>query len=96
MLTTGESKFGYFQATSGILVRLSKTVYPYAGVGYSYTEVLWEDYKGKWVRVTDYSGSGFTMESGIQFKFAKSIVSVGVSAMPRNQVGLELGIGLVL
>ena len=96
LLTTGESNVGFSLATVGGLVRLTKNLYSYVGVGYSDTEVLWEDYKGKWVRVVDYSNNGLAMESGIQFKFEKAMFTVGISAMPAKQLGFELGIGFVL
>lgn len=95
LLTTGAKDYKYFLVTGGIIVRLSKNIYPYLGLGYSDSEVLWEDYKGEWARVTDCSYKGLTTEVGVVYQLTKFSFSIGVSAASAYKVGLDLGVGFM-
>lgn len=96
LYTSGSSpRYSRIQATGGLLLSLSKNIYPYAGVGYGTRGVQWEDYAGEWAQVTDYTYKGIAAEAGVTFKFGVLSLSVGASTTAFKYSDLELGIGLM-
>lgn len=91
---SGEQKKARLQATAGMLFRASRNVYPYAGVGYGARGVYWEDFKGEWAQVEDYSCKGIAAEAGLIFKFGPVAFSAGVSSTAFKYVEAEIGIGV--
>jgi len=93
--TSGKEMKTRMQATLGILFRLSNNVYPYFGGGYGTRTVYWEDFKGNWALVKDYSCEGIAAETGIIFKFGPVAISTGVSTTAFRYSEVEVGIGVM-
>lgn len=91
----GQQRKSRMQATGGVLFRLAKWCYPYAGVGYGTRSVHWQDYQGQWAEVTDYSCKGLAAEAGLILKMGPVAVSAGVSTTAFKYSELELGIGVM-
>ena len=84
------------QATGGVIMRFCSWLYGYAGAGYGYADVWWEDYFGEWMRVTDLSAKGIAAEGGLIFKVGPVSLSAGVSTTAFKYSELEVGIGIML
>lgn len=91
----GQQRKSRMQATGGVLFRLTKWCYPYAGAGYGSRTVQWQDYQGEWAQVTDYSCEGIAAEAGMILKMGPVAVSAGVSTTAFKYSELELGIGVM-
>ena len=94
--TSGRApRYSSHRATAGLLVRLSKNIYPYFGAGYSMLNVYWEDNQGKWMNVTDYSFKGLAAEAGLTLKFGVFSLSAGASTTAFKNTEMEIGVGLM-
>lgn len=94
--TSGRApRYSSHRATAGLLVRLSKNIYPYFGAGYSMLNVYWEDNQGKWMNVTDYSFKGLAAEAGLTLKFGAFSLSAGASTTAFKHTEMEIGVGLM-
>ena len=94
--TSGRApRYSSHRATAGLLVRLSKNIYPYFGAGYSMLNVYWEDNQGKWMNVTDYSFKGLAAEAGLTLKFGVFSLSAGASTTVFKNTEMEIGVGLM-
>lgn len=94
--TSGKApRYSCHQATAGLLVRLSKNIYPYIGAGYAMRSVYWEDNYGKWAKVTDYSRNGLAAEAGLALKFGAFSLSAGASTTAFKYTEMEIGVGFM-
>ncbi len=93
--TNGEQRKIRLQATGGALFRLNRWLYPYAGLGYGSRDVLWQDYREDWARVTDYSCKGVAAEVGAIAKIGPVAFSAGVSTTSFKYTEFELGVGVM-
>lgn len=93
--TTGTQREKRLQATAGLLFRATKWLYPYAGAGYGYREVHWQDYEDNWVNVKDYSCAGVSAEVGLILKTGPVALSAGFSTTSFRFSEVEVGIGLM-
>lgn len=94
--TSGSApRYSSHKATAGILVRLSKNIYPYLGAGYSIFNVYWEDTQGEWMKVTDFSFKGLAAEAGLTLKFGAFSVSAGASTTAFKHTEMEIGVGIM-
>lgn len=93
--TNGEQRKARLQATGGVLFRLNRWLYPYAGLGYGSRDVLWQDYREDWARVTDYSCKGVAAEVGAIAKIGPVAFSAGVSTTSFKYTEFELGVGVM-
>lgn len=82
-------------ATGGVMFRAVKWLYPYLGAGYGYRNVFWREYTGDWVKVSDYSVSGVSLDAGAVFKIGKFALSAGVTNTAFKYTEVEVGIGVV-
>ncbi len=93
--TSGAQRKSRLQVTGGALFRLTKWLYPYAGVGYGSRDVQWQDYQGNWAQVSNYSCKGISAEAGAIVKMGPVALSAGVSTTAFKYTELELGIGVM-
>lgn len=93
--TNGTQRKTRLQATGGALFRLNRWLYPYAGLGYGSRDVLWQDYREDWARVTDYSCKGVAAEVGAIAKIGPVAFSAGVSTTSFKYTEFELGVGVI-
>ena len=93
--TNGLQRKSRLQATGGVLYRLTKWCYPYAGLGYGTRSLQWQDYQGQWAEVADYSCKGIAAEAGVIMKMGPVAVSAGYSSTAFKYSELEIGIGVM-
>ena len=93
--TNGLQRKSRLQATGGALFSMTQWLYSYAGVGYGYRSVQWQDYYGKWAKVSDYSCNGISAEAGLILKIGPAAVSIGLSTTAFRYTDLEIGVGVM-
>lgn len=85
-------------ATAGILFRLTKWLYPFAGAGYGTSELLIDAgymQDRQWIKVRDLSCAGYTAEAGVVFRAGPISFSLGVSSIAFSYTDMELGLGVM-
>lgn len=90
---TGAYQTRHLSVTAGVL----KTVGPvllYAGPGYAYRNVYWEDHEGRWARMEARSVAGFTLEAGVLFPLGPVCIGAGISTIAFRTLGGSLALGL--
>ena len=65
----------------------------YAGGGFGRRTVCWQDSRGGWARVTDYSAAGLTLEAGIVLNLGHFALSLGGETISFRSCGLTVGAG---
>lgn len=93
--TSGAQRKSRLQVTGGALFRVTKWLYPYAGIGYGSRDVQWQDYKGNWAQVSNYSCKGISAEAGAIVKMGPVALSVGASTTAFRYTELEIGVGVM-
>lgn len=93
--TNGEQRKSFMQITGGGLFRVAKWFYPYVGAGYGSRRVLWQDFKGEWAKVSDFSCASVAFEAGAIFKFGPVALSTGVSTIGFRYTDWEIGVGVM-
>ena len=81
--------------SGGMLLRASKSVYPYVGAGYGARKIMWQDAGGKWANITDYTYTGVSAEAGLIFKVGPLALSAGVSSTSFKYTTAEVGLGVM-
>lgn len=92
--TSGGRKSGRFALTGGGWIRAAAPLRIYAGAGYGCRTVCWEDLRGEWARVTDYSAAGAVLEAGVLLSFGRFTVAAGGECIGFRQFGLQTGAGI--
>lgn len=92
---TGESLTSRLNVTAGAMVRASKWLYPYFGLGYGNRSLFLKDIEGQWAIVTDRSVKGLSLDAGVVLKFGKVAVSAGVSNTMLKYTEAEVGVGIM-
>lgn len=92
----GNIKNKNLSASAGILFSAVKWLSVYAGAGYGYRYLQWDDINGCWANVTDWSYSGLAAETGILFTWRKLTFSVGVSTISFRTAAFNCGLGISL
>lgn len=92
--TTASPTRTRMSATGGLMFGVSKSFFPYIGVGYGERNVFWKDYDMGWVKVTDYSCKGVSAEVGAIFKIKHFAFSIGASTTCFKYTDIDFGIGV--
>ncbi len=92
--TTGKSKVSNMSFTAGVMLPVSSSFYPYAGVGFVKRDLAWEDTQGEWARVQDASISGLGLEAGVLVRFGLFGLHAGVNTGNFKYIGVDAGIAL--
>ena len=69
--SVGESRKIRFSVTGGILAKAGNRAVIYGGAGYGSYSYMVLDMDGRWARVSDISGKGFSIETGVIFELWK-------------------------
>lgn len=94
MWPTGNEKRSNLIVSGGILAGAADWLTVYAGAGYGYRKLAWEDVDGNWASVSDWSRSGFAAECGVIASWRRFAVSAGVSTISFRTVSFTCGVGL--
>lgn len=93
---SGEVLRTNLSATLGPMCSLGDMLTLYAGLGYGYSKVAWEDVDGNWARVSDLSFFEISVESGILCSLGDMAFTLGVQTVAFRTAAVTCGIGLKL
>ena len=91
---SGNEKCSNLMVSGGVLAGATKWLTVYAGAGYGYRKLAWEDVDGGWARVSDWSRSGFVAECGVIASWRLIAVSAGISTISFRTASFTCGVGL--
>lgn len=94
--TSGKQKRQILRLGAGAQFRIGKSgLRFYAGAGYGSITTAWEDVdKNDWIRVTDLSPKGLSLEAGVIYPLHRLELAAGISTIAFSQLGLDFSIGL--
>ena len=87
---TGKTEKSRLSVTGGIVQRLWKPFYLYAGVGYGTRTLVWETVGGKWGKNKDHSLEGVEAEIGGILSAGPMVFSLGLQTNSFKYLELEL------
>lgn len=79
---------------AGVLVRTVDWMDVYAGAGYGWRSLYWQDVGRKWAQVDDWSHRGMSVEAGAVFLYRRVAFSAGLSSISFKTVSFTMGVGL--
>ena len=92
---TGTTEKSRLSVTGGIVQRLWKPFYLYAGVGYGTRTLVWETVGGKWGKNKDHSLEGVEAEIGGILSAGPMVFSLGLQTNSFKYLEGNLGIGVI-
>lgn len=92
---TGRTEKSRMAVTGGIVQRLWKPIYLYAGAGYGTRVQVWETVSGTWGKNKDHSYEGVEAEIGGIVAFKHFVFSLGVQTNSFEYLEGNLGIGVI-
>ena len=92
---TGKTEKSRLSVTGGIVQRLWKPFYLYAGVGYGTRTLVWETVGGKWGKNKDHSLEGVEAEIGGILSAGPMVFSLGLQTNSFKYLDGNLGIGVI-
>lgn len=92
---TGKTEKSRLSVTGGIVQRLWKPFYLYAGVGYGTRTLVWETVGGKWGKNKDHSLEGVEAEIGGILSAGPMVFSLGLQTNSFKYLEGNLGIGVI-
>lgn len=92
---TGKTEKSRLSVTGGIVQRLWKPFYLYAGVGYGTRTLVWETVGGKWGKNKDHSLEGVEAEIGGILSARPMVFSLGLQTNSFKYLEGNLGIGVI-
>ena len=92
---SGHTETSRLAITGGLLQRLWKTGYVYAGAGWGYRTLGWETTDGIWIKNTDHSYTGVEAELGLVLRFGGFAISAGAQTNQFKYVEANVGIGIM-
>ena len=92
---TGKTEKSRLSVTGGIVQRLWKPFYLYAGVGYGTRTLVWETVGGKWGKNKDHSLEGVEAEIGGILSAGPMVFSLGLQTNSFEYLEGNLGIGVI-
>lgn len=90
----GEERTENMTVTAGFLAAARRWMTAYAGAGYGWRYLQWQDIDGNWAEVSDYSHRGVALEAGLVFSYRKSAFSIGLSTISFKTAAFTMGVGL--
>ncbi len=92
---SGNTEKTRFSITGGIIQRLWRPFYIYAGGGYGVSNYGWETVDGDWVKHADYSYSGFEVDFGCIFRIKNFALSAGYQTNQFKYHEATVGLGFM-
>ena len=90
----GHERTSNLMCSAGGLVRLNRSFSAYAGVGYGWRKLAWQDIDGAWAEVSDWTLDGAAFETGLLLSWDRFTFSAGVSTISFKSVSMTLGAGI--
>ena len=94
MWPSGNEKRSNLMVSGGVLAGATKWLTVYAGAGYGFRKLAWEDVAGDWAAVSDWSRSGVAAECGVIASWRRLAVSAGVSTISFRTASFTCGVGV--
>ena len=91
--TTGRTQRSRFSATGGALWHPMSWLTLYAGAGYGWHSLCWEDVSRRWAQVSDVSTRGLAADLGAVFNINRFTLSVGVTTLSFRRFDCVVGLG---
>lgn len=91
---SGNMESGSLTVVAGCLAGLNRWFTAYAGLGYGWRKVAWEDIDGAWAEVADLSHNGIVLDIGLLCSWNSLTLSAGVSTISFKSVSLVFGLGI--
>lgn len=91
--TSGVSAVDRLFVTAGPVLRVNRRLCLFAGAGYGFRRLYWEDTDGDWARITDASRSGLCIEGGALFLRGRFSFSAGGLLLGGSYPALSLSVG---
>ncbi|MDD2292690.1 MAG: hypothetical protein PHD07_00595 [Bacteroidales bacterium] len=91
----GTSSVSRMNLSAGTMLKATKWLYPYLGVGYGSRIYAIKDSDGNLVKVTDCSNNSVSADVGVVVKAGKVAMSVGVTTIAFKYLDLTVGLGLM-
>mgnify|MGYP003292743449 CR=1 FL=1 len=92
--TNGESAVSRLAVTAGGAFEAAPWLMAYAGAGYGFSDLYWQDCEESWVKVSDEAIKGVSLDLGAIVHFGNFAFSAGVNWTGFRYLDLELGIGV--
>lgn len=92
---TGKTEKSRMAVTGGIVQRIWKPLYLYAGAGYGSRTQVWETISGSWGRNKDHSFEGVEAEVGAIVAIRHVVFSLGAQTNSFELLEGNLGIGII-
>ena len=91
---SGNERRSNLMVSGGVLAGATKWLTVYAGAGYGFRKLAWEDVDGDWAAVSDWSRSGVAAECGLIVSWRRLAVSAGVSTISFRTASFTCGVGV--
>ncbi len=91
---SGDKQNSTLKVTGGILAGVNRWLNIYAGLGYGYKRLYWEDIDGQWAQVRDFSYAGLASEAGLIFSWRHISVGAGISTIGFRTPSFDLSVGI--
>ena len=91
--TTGRSIRSRLSATGGALWHPASWLTLYAGAGYGWHNLCWEDLSGLWAQVSDVSYSGLAADLGVIINIDRFAISARLSSLSFRRLDCVIGLG---
>lgn len=92
--TTGRADSGCTMLTAGGVMQVLPWARIYAGAGYGRHDLVWEDFNGRWLSITDASSKGLAIDSGFLFNYQSLAFSIGITFISPRVLNLGIGTGI--
>ena len=92
---SGNTEKTRFAVTGGLIQRLWRPFYLYAGAGYGVSYYGWETVDGEWIKNADHSYSGFEVDFGCIFRIKNVAFSAGYQTNQFKYHEATVGLGFM-
>lgn len=92
---TGKSKESRLALTAGVLQRIQRPIYLYAGLGYGYKKQGWEMADSEWAESRNKSYKGLEIEAGGIYRLKNLGLSAGIQTNQFKYWEATLGVGIM-
>lgn len=91
---SGKIRDSRLSVSIGAVMMCAPWVSAYAGAGYGWRRIFWQDIEDNWAEVSDVKLSGADVTAGLLFKVGKVCFNAGVSTVNFRYADFETGIGV--
>ena len=95
IMTNGNYSCSLMNVTAGAALEATPWLIAYAGAGYGLFHQYWQDIDDKWVRISDASYAGVSIDVGTVFHFRNFALSAGAGLIGFKVLELEAGLGIL-